>query len=133
MRGLLTSAFLGAAVLSAGCTETPTQPTAEFGAGVTLYPDSLFRGDRVTIDGNVSNLKDLRGPCGGSEEDSPGFDDCISSIRIPEGWAATIFRDRDFKGATATYTADVTDLDLVVGPCSPGFNDCISSIKVFRP
>src|SRR5262245_52418317 len=122
-----------AAAALAACTQTPTQPITDFGAGVTLYPDSLFRGDHVTINGDVSNLRDLRGPCGGSDDDSPGFDDCLSSIRIPGGWAATVYRDRNFSGATATYTADVSDLDLVVGPCTPGFNDCISSIKVFRP
>jgi hypothetical protein len=118
-------------VLLLACT-TPTQPISDFGNGVTLYPDSLFRGDHVTVDGSVSNLLELRGPCAKSDDDPSGFDDCISSIRIPAGWLVTVYRDRDFGGDSATYTADVRDLDLVAGPCKPGFNDCISSIKVFR-
>jgi len=129
MRVLRAAAILPVVILLA-C-ETPTQPTTDFGAGVTLYPDSLFRGDHVTINGDVKNLVDLNGPCGGGD-DSSGFDDCISSIRIPAGWVATVYRDRDFGGDSATYTAHVRDLDLVAGPCKPGFNDCISSIRIAR-
>ena len=124
---------LSLAALPACGSDLPTQPTVAFGEGVTLYPDSLFRGERVTLGGDVTDLKELRGPCGGdSENNQPsGYDDCVSSLRIPEGWTAVVFRDRDFKGASTTYTADVPDLDMVSGPCKPGFNDCISSIKVF--
>ncbi|MEP6918275.1 MAG: hypothetical protein ABJC89_21685 [Acidobacteriota bacterium] len=35
-----------AALLAACGSSTPTTPTAAFGQGVTLYPDSLFRGER---------------------------------------------------------------------------------------
>ena len=112
----------------------PTQPVVGFGEGVTLYPDSLFRGERVTLGGDVADFSKLRGPCSESEDADPpsSYDDCVSSLRIPDGWAAIVFRDRNFSGASATYTADVPDLDLVTGPCNPGFNDCISSIQVFR-
>ncbi len=118
-----------------GCgSALPTQPTAAFGEGITLYPDSLFRGERVTLNGDVSDLSLLRGPCSYSEDHNPPttYDDCVSSIRIPSGWSVTVFRDRDFKGASATYAADVPDLDMVAGPCRPGFNDCISSLRVVR-
>ena len=112
----------------------PTQPVVAFGEGVTLYPDSLYRSERVTLGGDVSDLSKLRGPCSENEDSNPpsAFDDCVSSLRVPDGWAAIVFRDRNFSGAWATYTADVPDLDLVSGPCRPSFNDCISSIKVFR-
>ena len=131
-RALATSASL--AILGACGSDLPTQPVVGFGEGVTLYPDSLFRGERVTLGGDVSDLSKLRGPCDESEDSNPSshYDDCVSSIRIPDGWAAIVFRDRNFSGASATYTADVPDLDLVSGPCRPGFNDCISSLKVFR-
>ena len=120
--------------LSGCASDLPTQPTVAFGDGVTLYPDSVFRGERVTLGGDVADFSKLRGPCSESENSNPSssYDDCVSSIRIPDGWTAVVFRDRDFKGASATYTADVPDLDLVTGPCDPGFNDCISSIRVFR-
>lgn len=117
------------------CDDTlPTQPVVGFGEGVTIYPDSLFRGERVTLGGDVADLSKLRGPCSEDENSNPtsSYDDCVSSLRVPDGWAVTVFRDRDFKGASASYTADVPDLDMVPGPCDPGFNDCISSMRVFR-
>jgi hypothetical protein len=121
-----------AALLGTACAAGPTQPTAPFGQGVSLYPDSLYRGKTVTIDGDVSDLSRLRGPCAGSDDEPSHFDDCTSSLRIPAGWSATLFRDRRFEGASITYTEDVPDLDVVAGPCRPGFNDCISSIRVQR-
>jgi hypothetical protein len=117
-------------ILAAACDHL-TAPTAPFGQGVSLYPDSLYRGKGITIDGDVSNLFDLRGPCG-DPDNSLHYEDCISSLRVPAGWSATVYRDRKFRGASATYTEDVPDLDLVPGPCHPGFNDCISSIRVRR-
>jgi hypothetical protein len=125
-------ALLAAAIVGTACSAGPTQPTAPFGQGVSLYPDSLYRGKTVTIDGDVSNLTRLRGPCAGSEDEPSHFDDCISSLLIPAGWSATLFRDRNFGGASVTYTEDGPDLDVVAGPCRPGFNDCISSIRVQR-
>jgi hypothetical protein len=125
-------AWLAAAVLGTACAAGPTEPTAPFGQGVSLYPDSLYRGKTVTIDGDVSDLSRLRGPCGGSDDEPSHFEDCVSSLRIPPGWSATVFRDRKFGGASVTYTEDVPDLDIVDGPCRPGFNDCISSIRVQR-
>jgi hypothetical protein len=122
-----------AAALVACGSSLPTIPTAAFGEGVTLYPDSLYRGERVTLGGDVADLSKVRGPCGGDSEDSSAFshyDDCVSSIRIPAGVTAVVYRDRNFSGASATYVADVADLDVVTGPCKPGFNDCISSIRI---
>jgi hypothetical protein len=134
MPGLLRVRVVSAAVIVcafAGC-GSPTQPTVPFGEGVSLYKDSLFRGKTVTIGADVSDLSKLDGPCNGSEDTSSNFDDCISSMRIPPGWSATVFRDRKFEGASATYTADVPDFDVVAGPCKPGFNDCVSSIRLVR-
>jgi hypothetical protein len=127
-----TRAVVAAALLGTACAASPTEPTAPFGQGVSLYPDSLYRGKAVTIDGDVSDLSRLRGPCAGSDDEPSHFDDCISSLRIPAGWSATLFRDRRFGGASVVYTEDVSDLDVVAGPCRPGFNDCISSIRVQR-
>jgi len=130
------AAAIAAGVMAAGCgAELPATPTAAFGEGVTLYPDSLFRGERITLGGDVSDLSKVRGPCGGDSEagEDSHYDNCVSSIRIPSGWTVVVYRDRGFSGATATYTADVQDLDVVPGPCRPGFNDCISSLKLSRP
>jgi hypothetical protein len=128
----IVAAAVGATLVACG-SSLPTIPTAAFGEGVTLYPDSLYRGERVTLGGDVADLSKVRGPCGGDSDDSSAFsnfDDCVSSIRVPAGMTAVVYRDRNFSGASATYVADVADLDVVTGPCKPGFNDCISSIKV---
>ena len=129
------AAAIAAGAMAAGCgSEWPNTPTAAFGEGVTLYPDSLYRGERITLGGDVGDLRKVRGPCGGdgdSGQDS-NYDDCVSSIRIPAGWTVVVFRDREFSGDSATYKADVQDLDVVPGPCKPGFNDCISSLRLSR-
>ena len=125
-----------AGLLAAGCAGSPTQPIVEFGAGVTLYRHSLYRAEKITLGGDVSDLSKLEGGCEKSSDEystSSNFDDCVSSLRIPAGWSVMVFRDRRYTGSAATYSADVPDLDLVTGPCRPGFNDCISSIRVFRP
>ena len=129
LRPLLTACLAATATIAGGCS-APTQPTVNYGQGVTLYPDSLFRGDRVTLGGDVSDLSKLSGPCQKSEDDASSYDDCVSSLHVPAGWTVTIFRDRGFAGGSATYSADVDDLDVVSGPCKRGFNDCISSVRV---
>jgi len=123
---------LVAGAMSGGC-GGPTQPTANYGQGVTLYPDSLYRGDRVTLNGDVGNLAQLTGPCQKSEDESGNYDDCVSSLHVPEGWSVTIFRDRGFAGGAATFTSDVADLNDVIGPCKGGFNDCVSSVRITQP
>ena len=63
------AALLAAGAMAAGCgAELPTTPTAAFGEGVTLYPDSLYRGERITLGGDVGDLSKVRGPCGGDGE-----------------------------------------------------------------
>jgi hypothetical protein len=126
-------ALLAAVAVPVACGGHPTEPTVPFGKGVSLYVDSLYRGKSVTLGGDVADLSKLDGQCGGSDDTPSTFDDCVSSLRIPSGWSATVYRDRKFSGASATYTADVPDLDVVTGPCKPGFNDCISSIRLVPP
>jgi hypothetical protein len=46
------------------------------GRKVTVYEDPRYRGDSVTFMSDVTDLEDVRGPCGGD------WDDCISSIRV---------------------------------------------------
>ena len=69
------------------------------------------------------------GPC----SDYRWWDDCISSIKVPEGWRATIYEDPNFRGGSLTITADIPDLDRVMGPCNGDWENCISSIRIFRP
>jgi hypothetical protein len=123
--------YLVGGVMLVGCSG-PTLPTANYGQGVTLYPDSIYRGDRVTVNGDVGDLSKLKGPCQKSEDEASTYDDCVSSLHVPEGWTVTIFRDRGFAGGSATFSSDVADLNDVIGPCKRGFNDCVSSVKITR-
>ena len=43
---------------------------------VTLYRDSDFRGQNITLTADTPNFRMLPGPCDGS------FNDCVSSIRV---------------------------------------------------
>jgi hypothetical protein len=45
---------------------------------------------------------------------------------------ATLYGDRNFRGATLQIVEDVRDVDALSGPCSGSYNDCISSIRVYR-
>ena len=58
------------------------------------------------------------------------WDDCISSIRIPSGWEITVFEHDQYSGTSTTFTADVPDLHLQMGPCGNDWDDCISAIQV---
>jgi hypothetical protein len=110
--------------------------TAAFGQRVTLYPDSLYRGERVTLGGDVADLRKVRGPCGGDSDDSESSshcDNCVSSLRILEGWTAgRVSRSRvlrsigDLHGRRAGSRCRGW-------PVQAGFNDCISSLRISRP
>jgi len=106
-------------------------PTA-IDEGVVLYVHANFVGSSQQIATDVPDLSAVEGPCGGGDESSPTWNDCVSSIRVLPGWGATLYGDKRFKGATLTVTADVPDLKAVTGECSRSFNDCLSSIKVYR-
>jgi hypothetical protein len=62
----------------------------------------------------------------------PTWGDCMSSLRVEAGWSATLYRDREFKGASVTVTENVANLTALPGPCAGSFNDCVSSIRVAR-
>jgi hypothetical protein len=113
---------------------TPLGPTPP-DEGIIVYVHPEFTGPSQQIGTDVRDLGKVEGACvegGGDGSAEATWNDCISSVRVLPGWAATLYRDGDFKGATLTVTEDVTDLRRVSGPCSDGYNDCISSIRVFR-
>jgi hypothetical protein len=112
------------AVAGASCSDddNPTAPSNT----VVIYADTNFRGNSRAMLGNVPDLDDLPG-CGGAGAD---WDDCISSIRIPNGWEVTVFENDNYSGASMTFTADVPDLEQVPGPCGNDWDDCISAIQL---
>ena len=82
--------------------------------GACFYRDPGFKGDYFCV------------ARGGSYTEVPeGFNDKISSIRLIRAGGVIVFGDRDFEGASAPVTSDVTDMRH--GP----WNDKISSIRVF--
>jgi hypothetical protein len=106
-------------------------PTA-IDEGVVLYMHANFVGTSQQVATDVTNFASVEGPCGGSEDQGPTWDNCISSIRLLPGWGATLYGDKDFKGALLVVTADIPDLKALSGSCSGSYNDCVSSIKVYR-
>jgi hypothetical protein len=83
---------------------------------------------------DVEDLDDLRSGCskGTGIDVHVNFDDCISSIKIPQGFTVTVYEDPRYRGESVTFTSDIADLDDVKGPCGDDFDDCISSIRIRR-
>jgi hypothetical protein len=83
--------------------------------GVCIYKDADYRGQRLCI-------------AAGEDLDSLpwGLHDEVSSIRVFGRVEITIYRDRDFRGASARFDDDVRDLQY------ERWNDRVSSIRVER-
>jgi hypothetical protein len=103
------------------------------GEGITIYIHAGFIGSSQALSVDVTNLEKVEGPCTSRQEgEQPTWGDCISSIRVEEGWSATLYRDDDFKGERVTLTESALDLRDLRGPCDGSFNDCVSSIRIRR-
>ena len=136
MRPVLRAAcFTAAALVFPACTEPlvilgPASPNE----GIVIYIHSGFRGTAQVLAADVSNLGRVEGPCAKGDEESTTltWDDCVSSIKVMPGWGATIYRDRDFRGAAMELMADQENLAALGGSCDGSFNDCVSSLRVYR-
>ena len=80
-------------------------------AQVTVYADINFSGSSQTFQGDVPNLVDA------------GFNDTISSIRIPSGQQWQFCQDVNFQGSCQTLQGSIADLRRI------NYNDQISSIR----
>ena len=126
--------FVLAALLLPACGEPlvtlgPTPPNE----GATFYLHSGFSGPSQAVNLDVRDLAKVEGPCtGGAEGEQPTWGDCISSLRVIDGWRVTLYEDKGFQGRNVTVTADAPDLTALSGPCSGSFNDCVSSMKVAK-
>jgi len=125
---------LAIAIFIGGCGGGPTAPSAaDRENGITIYADPRFRGRSELLLKDIEDLDDVENGCDtGGLLGKLKFDDCISSIRVPPGLRVTVYEDPHYRGASATFTSDVADLDDVKGPCGGDFDDCISSIRVSR-
>lgn len=118
-------------VLLLGACGYPMEPTG----GIVVYVDDNFRGDSKTFSEDVQDLEREMGGCGGSSYpnyESPDWGDCISSVRVLPGWQVTVYEDDRYRGQSVTFTADVANLEQVVGPNEGHFGDCISSLRISR-
>jgi len=137
-RGIAIALLIG----MAGC-ETLSLPTApsDLISGVSIYEHANFLGDSALLTASSTDLSDFRGPCEHSDTDANGttsftydWNDCVSSVRVAQGWWAVIYRDSNYRGQSREVTADLPNLQLAAGTCShDGLNDCVTSIKVIAP
>ena len=81
---------------------------------VTIYRSCNYEGDSQVLNEGQYRSADIR-----------IGNDRMSAIRVPDGWAVTVYKANNFGGASKTYYDDVR--------CLPEqFNDAISSLRVFR-
>ena len=107
----------------------PTPP----GEGATIFLHAQFAGPAQAMNADVRDLSRVEGPCStGAEGERPSWHDCVSSVRVADGWTITLYRDKEFKGRSVTLTADAPNLTELPGPCDGTFNDCVSSLRVSR-
>ena len=108
----------------------PTPP----GEGIVIFLHADFAGPSQSLNVDVPDLGRVEGACtGGAEGETPTWSDCISSVKVMPGWTATLYRDKDYQGASVTVNADTPSLRDLRGPCDKdSFNDCVSSIRVAR-
>lgn len=129
----LAAVILTFGLLGACNGDGPTQPSRT--GGVTLYQHPDYGGASYMLVRDEENLDSERGPCPATNDPDSGlsWDECVSSIRVAEGWQAVVFERDDFGGRSRTFTASVANLaDEPEGPdsCNEGWNDCISSLQV---
>jgi PKD repeat protein len=99
--------------------------------GVVVFERDSFDqqfGGASLLRADIANLNDdIAGPClpAGSN-----WDNCISSIRVTEGWTAILFDDFGFAGDSLVVTQSLPDLDSVGGA---DWDNRASSIKVRPP
>lgn len=134
------------AIVGCGAPSLPTAPS-ELTAGIVIYEDIDFQGVSGYVDRDLNDLSVFKGPCTGVEEEElppssytipggarvPGWNDCISSVRVAPGWSATLYRSKDYGRDFIEITADMPDLRAATARCpNGGLNDCVTSIRVRR-
>lgn len=127
----LTASFL-VPILLAGCGGSdPIGPDPISGITVFARPD--YRGPHRTFVHDVEDLKLLIDDPQPDEDDCAAklfgqeyWTDCVSSIRVSEGWQAIVYEHDNFRGDSLTVTVDIPDLRAWT------WDDRISSLRVRR-
>ena len=117
-----------------GC-HSPTAPSS-ITEGVIVFEHPRFGGAFKHFTTDVLDLEEVfAGGCGGFADplyEIGDWDDCISSIRVANGWRVTLYEDPRYRGDAVTLTADESDLENVRRD-DDDWDDCISSIRVIPP
>jgi hypothetical protein len=133
--GLVTALALATCVSGCSPSELPMAPTP-FNGGIILYEHANFLGNSAHLTTDVADLRNFRGPCikSGDDTSSRDWNDCASSVRVAPGWRATLFRGANYRDDALEITEDVANLQLVrEHDCDKGgLNDCVTSVRV-RP
>ncbi|MFF8805597.1 peptidase inhibitor family I36 protein [Streptomyces omiyaensis] len=80
---------------------------------VTVYADVDYQGKSATLGAGRHKL-------------DPSMDDLISSVRVPDGWSATLYEHSDFTGRHITLHTDTRKLQ-------GDLNDKASAIVITHP
>lgn len=134
MRPVLVTTGVFVAFALAACGSVSSLGPTPAGEGIVIYLHADFAGPSQALNVDVPDLGKVEGACSsGGEGETPSWADCISSVKVNAGWTATLYRDKNYKGASVTVTADTPSLRDLRGPCDKdSFNDCASSIRVAR-
>lgn len=124
-------------VCPAGCMKSLPGAPSELSTGIVIYLDVNFEGESAHVTQDISDLRDVKGPCLESSGDPTGpsftWNDCISSIRVAPGWRAILYRDDGYRDDSVEIEADVANLRQMNHDCPhDGLNDCVTSIRVRR-
>jgi hypothetical protein len=101
-----------------------TQPSL---GGVVGYERDGYDGDAILLRQSVTDFDLLPG---GACELGSTWDDCFSSIRVPEGWTAILFELSDFRGDSLVVTESIENLDSAGGT---DWDNRTSSVRVLAP
>jgi len=142
----LTASFL-VLMLLAGCEGSPVDPIDPVSsAGILVFARADHRGPYRSFVRDVSDLslvddepQPAASDCASKIFGQEHWTDCVSSIRVADGWRAVVYVHDTFGGDSLTVTSDIPDLSRI--PLPPlgipqdsirNWDDVISSIRVLR-
>ena len=145
----LTASFL-VLMLLAACEGSPIDPTDPAGlvpsAGILVFARADYRGPHRNFVRDVIDLRRVddepqpdASDCATKIFGQEYWTDCVSSIRVADGWRAVVYVHDTFGGDSLTVTSDIPDLSRIPRPPplpdstrTWDWDDVISSIRVFR-
>lgn len=137
----LTASFLVLMMLAA-CEGSPIDPTGLVpSTGILVFARADYRGPYRNFVRDVSDLKlvddepqPAASECASKIFGQEFWTDCVSSIRVADGWRAVVYQHDTFRGDSLTVTSDIPDLSRIPLPSDSTWtwDEVISSIRVLR-